>query len=52
VALLSLKGELVALGEARMTSQQVIAAESGIAAVPTRVVMRKGTYPKTWKKSE
>lgn len=50
VALLSLKGELVALAEARMTSRQVMDAESGIAAVATRVVMRKGTYPRTWKK--
>lgn len=52
IAILSLKGELVALGEARMTSHQVLEAESGIAAVPTRVVMRKGTYPKTWKSSK
>jgi H/ACA ribonucleoprotein complex subunit 4 len=50
VAFMSLKGELVALGEAQMTSHQVLEAESGIAATPTRVVMRKGTYPKTWKK--
>ncbi|MFO1532920.1 MAG: RNA-guided pseudouridylation complex pseudouridine synthase subunit Cbf5, partial [Thermoplasmatota archaeon] len=49
VSFLSLKGELVGLGEARMTSHQVLEAESGIAAVATRVVMRKGTYPKTWK---
>jgi H/ACA ribonucleoprotein complex subunit 4 len=52
LALMSLKGELVALGEAKMTSHQVLEAESGIAAVPTRVVMRKGTYPKTWKSSK
>jgi len=49
IAILSLKGELVALGQAKMTSHQVLEAESGIAAVATRVVMRKGTYPKTWK---
>ena len=52
VALLSLKGELVALGEAKMTSHKVLESESGIAATATRVVMRKGTYPRTWKKRE
>ncbi|MHB8632407.1 MAG: RNA-guided pseudouridylation complex pseudouridine synthase subunit Cbf5 [Thermoplasmatota archaeon] len=50
VALLSLKGELVALGEARMTSRMVMEAPTGIAAVPQRVVMHKQTYPRTWKK--
>ncbi len=49
VALYSLKGELVALAEAKMTSHQVMEADKGIAATPSRVVMRKGTYPKTWK---
>jgi H/ACA ribonucleoprotein complex subunit 4 len=52
VALLTLKGELVAVGQAKMTSHQVLEAESGIAAIPLRVVMRKGTYPRTWKKKE
>jgi H/ACA ribonucleoprotein complex subunit 4 len=50
IAIQSLKGELVALAEARMTSHQVLEEEKGIAAQPTRVVLRKGTYPKTWKK--
>jgi H/ACA ribonucleoprotein complex subunit 4 len=49
VALYTLKGELVALAEAKMTSHQVMEADKGIAATPTRVVLRKGTYPKTWK---
>jgi H/ACA ribonucleoprotein complex subunit 4 len=52
VALLTLKGELVALGEAKMTSQRALAEEKGIAAVPTRVVLRKGTYPRTWKSKD
>lgn len=52
VALYSLKGELVALAQAQMTSHQVIAEEKGIAATASRIVMRKGTYPKTWKKKE
>ncbi|MEA3204124.1 MAG: ribonucleoprotein complex subunit 4 [Thermoplasmata archaeon] len=52
VALMSLKGELVALAEAKMTSRQVVDEEKGIAATPTRVVLRKGTYPRTWKSKE
>ncbi|HET6399254.1 MAG TPA: RNA-guided pseudouridylation complex pseudouridine synthase subunit Cbf5, partial [Candidatus Thermoplasmatota archaeon] len=52
VQLLTLKGELVAVGTAQMTSHQAMEAESGIAAVPTRVVMRKGTYPRTWKRRD
>jgi len=49
VALYTLKGELVALGEAKMTSHQVMEADKGIAATASRVVLRKDTYPKTWK---
>ena len=52
VAIMTLKGELVALADAQMTSHQALAEEKGIAATPTRVVMRKGTYPRTWKKRE
>ena len=50
IAFLSLKGELVGLAEAQMTSHQMIEADKGIAATPSRIVMRKGTYPQTWKK--
>jgi H/ACA ribonucleoprotein complex subunit 4 len=49
IALYTLKGELVALAEAKMTSHQIMEADKGIAATPVRVVLRKGTYPKTWK---
>jgi H/ACA ribonucleoprotein complex subunit 4 len=52
VAVHTLKGELVGLAEARMTSHQVMEADKGIAATVSRVVLRKGTYPKTWKKRE
>lgn len=52
VALMTLKGELVGLAEAKMTSHQVMEADKGIAATVQRVVLRKGTYPKTWKKRE
>ncbi len=50
VAVETLKGELVALATAQMTTKQVVGAESGIAATSERVIMRKGTYPSVWKR--
>lgn len=51
VCLETLKGELVGLGKAAMTSQQILAEEKGIAATSERIIMRKGTYPRVWKRS-
>lgn len=48
VAEMTLKGELVALAKASMTSQEIVDAEHGIVAEPERVVMEPGTYPKKW----
>lgn len=50
VALETLKGELIGLGESRMTSRQVVEEEKGVAADCERVVMRAGTYPRVWKR--
>ena len=47
LAVLSLKGELVALGEAVMTSEQVMAEQKGFAVKITKVFMLPGTYPKS-----
>ena len=49
VALMTLKGEVVALAHATMTSKQIYEAEHGIVAKPERVVMSPGTYPRKWK---
>ncbi|HZD12046.1 MAG TPA: RNA-guided pseudouridylation complex pseudouridine synthase subunit Cbf5, partial [Candidatus Binatus sp.] len=49
VALLTLKGELVALGSALMSSDEIIRNEKGLAAKPVRVVMPPDTYPRMWK---
>ena len=49
VAIYSLKGELVALGTAAMTSKQIMDEDKGWAATCERVVMRPGTYPRVWK---
>jgi H/ACA ribonucleoprotein complex subunit 4 len=48
VALLTLKGELISLARATMTSKQIYEAEHGIVAKPERVVMSPGTYPRKW----
>lgn len=49
VALFTLKGELIALARATMTSKQIFDAEHGIVAKPERVVMSSGTYPRKWR---
>lgn len=45
VAVMTLKGELVAVMRAEMSSEEMLERERGIAAVPERVFMRPGTYP-------
>ena len=49
VAIFTLKGELVAIAEALMSSTEILEADRGLVAKPTRVIMRPGTYPKQWK---
>lgn len=51
IAIMSLKGELVALGRAASSSEEMFHKRAGIAASVDRVVMDKGVYPK-WKKAE
>lgn len=48
VAILSLKGELVALGKAMLDSNSILEMNKGTAAVLKRVIMSEGTYPKGW----
>jgi len=49
VALMSSKKELVAIGRALMTSEEMRGAQRGLASTTERVVMRAGTYPRLWK---
>jgi H/ACA ribonucleoprotein complex subunit 4 len=49
IALFTLKGELVALSKALMSSEQILKEEHGLAAKTVRVVMPADTYPKMWK---
>lgn len=49
VAIYSLKGELVAIGEALMSSDEIYSSQRGIAFSTKRVVMKPNTYPRLWK---
>lgn len=51
VAVMTLKGELVAIGKALMSSEEILNAEKGIAVRIERVVMEPNVYPRVWKKS-
>jgi H/ACA ribonucleoprotein complex subunit 4 len=48
VAVFTQRGEVVALMEAEVSTEEIVGAEKGIAAKPLRVVMRRGTYPRMW----
>ncbi len=48
VAVLTQKGEGVALMRAEMPGEEMAEAERGIAATPLRVLMPRGTYPRMW----
>lgn len=50
VAMMSLKGELVALGRAAMTTKLMMTEANGIAVNSERIIMKKGTYPRVWKR--
>ncbi len=49
VALMSAKNELVAVGKALLSTDEMRSLQRGLASTTERVVMRAGTYPKLWK---
>jgi H/ACA ribonucleoprotein complex subunit 4 len=49
VALCTLKGEVVALGKAELSTYDILNANRGTVASLERVLMERGTYAKTWK---
>jgi len=51
VAIFTLKGEVVALVNSKMSTEEIIQKDSGICCELERVFMKKGTYPSVWKKS-
>ena len=50
-AVLTLKGEGVALVHSLLSTEEMIQKDSGICATLERVLMNKGTYPSIWKKT-
>ncbi len=51
VAIMTLKGELVATGIAQQSAEAITDAKSGIVVDINRVVMAPSVYPKSWQKS-
>jgi len=52
VAILTLKGEAVALAEAQASTEEILSMAHGVVAKVKRVLMPRGTYPKCWKSGE
>jgi H/ACA ribonucleoprotein complex subunit 4 len=48
VAVLTQRGEAVALMEAEASAEEMLELERGVAAKPVRVLMPRGTYPRMW----
>jgi H/ACA ribonucleoprotein complex subunit 4 len=51
VAVLTLKGEAIALGKAMVSAEEVLNLNHGVVATTERVIMPRGTYPKRWRSS-
>jgi H/ACA ribonucleoprotein complex subunit 4 len=49
VAVLTLKGEAIALAKALLSTEEILKLKHGAVATLQRVVMPRGTYPKVWK---
>ena len=52
VGIYSLKGEIIALGEASMTPEEIKANDKGIAVNIKRLIMKPNTYPRGWKSNK
>jgi H/ACA ribonucleoprotein complex subunit 4 len=50
IAIMTLKGELIATGRAKLTSNKILEMEKGVAAITEKVLMEPGVYPKIQKK--
>ena len=51
VAMMTARGELIALGRMAMSSQKVMSSSHGMAVETTRVFMEPGHYPRMWRYS-
>lgn len=52
ISLLSGKGELIAIGEAEMSAEEMDESKEGKAVSLINVIMERGTYPKAWKQTD
>ncbi|RKX37762.1 MAG: RNA-guided pseudouridylation complex pseudouridine synthase subunit Cbf5 [Thermotogae bacterium] len=52
VAVMTGKGELIAIGYSKMTSEKILRSRNGLAVKIDRVLMKRGTYPKLWGKKK
>ena len=52
VAILSQKGEAVALAKALASTERILKMNHGLVAKTLRVLMPRGVYPKTWQKNK
>ena len=51
VAMMTARGELVAIGRMQMSTAKILASDKGVAAHTERVFMERGHYPRMWKYS-
>jgi len=49
VAVLTLKGELIGVGQSRLSAKEIFERDSGMAVDLARVVMPRGVYPRYWR---
>jgi H/ACA ribonucleoprotein complex subunit 4 len=49
VGIFSMKGEIVGFGEVAMTREEIESNVKGIAVNIKRIIMKPGSYPKSWK---
>ena len=52
VAVLTLKGELVAIGQALRSTEEIVQMSKGIVVKTKRVLMPRNVYPKIWKRKK
>jgi H/ACA ribonucleoprotein complex subunit 4 len=52
VGIYSLKGEIIALGEANMDAEEIRQNDKGIAFTIKRLIMKPNIYPRGWKTSK
>ena len=51
LVMMTAKGELVAIGKAMLSTDEMATLKRGLACSTERVIMKQGTYPKLWKSS-